>query len=204
MKRKFFMLSLLISSLKQSGNDLDVYPAPLIDDLKALWDVGIDVYDAYRKETFNLRVFLMWTISDFPAYENLSGCTVKGYYACPICGIDTCVCWLPHNRKMSYMGHRCFLPLGHLFQKLKKVFNGKQEWNESPKTLSGEEIFNMVKDIDIKFGKKKPKKRKHDDDGGGDGDENITEKLYKRKVNLFLLRILEAFISSPSIRCDVH
>ncbi|XP_024043030.1 uncharacterized protein LOC112099792 [Citrus clementina] len=178
MKRKFLMLSLLISGPKQPGNDLDVYLAPLIEDLKTLWDVGIDVYDSYRKETFNLRAVLMWTISDFPAYGNLSGCTVKGYYACPICGIDTCACWLPHSRKMSYIDHRRFLPLGHLFRKLKKVFNGKQEWNEPPKTLSGEEIFNMVEDIDIKFGKKKAKKQKHDGGGGGDGDENITEKFF--------------------------
>ncbi|KAH9801502.1 hypothetical protein KPL71_001060 [Citrus sinensis] len=181
MKRKFLMLSLLISGPKQPGNDLDVYLAPLIEDLKTLWDVGIDVYDSYRKETFNLRAVLMWTISDFPAYRNLSGCTVKGYYACPICGIDTCACWLPHSRKMSYMGHRRFLPLDHLFQKLKKVFNGKQEWNEPPKTLSGEEIFNMVEDIDIKFRKKKAKKRKHDGGGGG-GDPNTLDQLQEELV----------------------
>ena len=118
-------LSLLISGLKQIGNDLDVYLAPLIEDLKTLWDICVDVYDAYRKETFNLRAVLMWIISDFPAYRNLSGCTVKGYYACPICGIDTCACWLPHSRKMSFMGYRRFLPLAHPFQKLKKVFNVK-------------------------------------------------------------------------------
>ena len=69
----------------------------------------------------------MWTISDFQAYGNLSECTIKGYYVCPICGIDTCACWLPHSKKMSYMGHRRFLPLAHPFQKLKKVFNGKQK-----------------------------------------------------------------------------
>ncbi|XP_052297276.1 uncharacterized protein LOC127902408 [Citrus sinensis] len=181
MKRKFLMLSLLISGPKQPGNDLDVYLAPLIEDLKTLWDVGIDVYDSYRKETFNLRAVLMWTISDFPAYGNLSGCTVKGYYACPICGIDTCACWLPHSRKMSYMGHRRFLPLGHLFRKLKKIFNGKQEWNEPPKTLSGEEIFNMVEDIDIKFGKKKAKKRKHDGGGGGGGGGKTKDGINARK-----------------------
>ena len=83
------------------------------------------------------------------------------------------------------MGLRRFLPLGHLFWKLKKVFNGKQEWNEPPKNLSGEEIFNMVEDIDIKFGKKKAKKRKHDSGGGGDSDENITEKLYKKSQSFF-------------------
>ncbi|KAH9792430.1 diacylglycerol O-acyltransferase [Citrus sinensis] len=77
MKRKFMMLSLLISGPKQPGNDIDVYLVPLIADLKTLWDVGVDVFDAYRKQTFNLRAVLMWTISDFLAYGNLFGCTVK-------------------------------------------------------------------------------------------------------------------------------
>ena len=62
------MLSLLISGPKQPGNDIDVYLQPLIEDLKTLWDVGVDAYDAYKKETFNLRAVLMWIISDFPAY----------------------------------------------------------------------------------------------------------------------------------------
>ncbi|CAL8119913.1 unnamed protein product [Prunus armeniaca] len=38
MKRKFMMLTLLISGPKQLGNDIDVYLEPLIDDLKSLWD----------------------------------------------------------------------------------------------------------------------------------------------------------------------
>lgn len=58
MKRKFMMLTLLISGPKQPGNDIDVYLAPLIDDLKSLWD-GIDrVYDAYREEYFKLKVVI--------------------------------------------------------------------------------------------------------------------------------------------------
>ena len=51
----------------------------------------------------------MWTISDFPAYGNLSWCTIKGYYGCPVCRINTRACWLPHSQKMSYMGHRLFI-----------------------------------------------------------------------------------------------
>ncbi|KAL5551580.1 hypothetical protein UlMin_001756 [Ulmus minor] len=56
-KRKFMMmmLTLLISGPKQPGNDIDVYLAPLIDDLKELWQAGVDAYDAYRDESFNLR-----------------------------------------------------------------------------------------------------------------------------------------------------
>lgn len=74
MKRKFMMLTLLISGPKQPGNDIDVYLEPLIDDLKSLW-VGIrGVYDAHNGEYFTLRAALMWTINDFSAYGNLSGC----------------------------------------------------------------------------------------------------------------------------------
>ena len=37
MKRNFVMLTMLISGPKQPGNDIDVYLAPLIEDLKMLW-----------------------------------------------------------------------------------------------------------------------------------------------------------------------
>ncbi|XP_074266806.1 uncharacterized protein LOC141590093 [Silene latifolia] len=41
MKRKYLMLSLLISGPKEPGNDIDVYLVPLLDDLRTLWDEGI-------------------------------------------------------------------------------------------------------------------------------------------------------------------
>ena len=76
MKRKFMMLSLLISGPKQPGNDIDVYLESLIEDLQILWNDGVQAYDAYKKEFFNMRAVLLWTINDFPAYGNLAGCTV--------------------------------------------------------------------------------------------------------------------------------
>ena len=51
-KRKFMMLSLLILGPRQPGNDIDIYLAPLIEDLKTLWEVGVEAYDAYQKEVF--------------------------------------------------------------------------------------------------------------------------------------------------------
>ncbi|XP_062104653.1 uncharacterized protein LOC133815901 [Humulus lupulus] len=113
MKRKFTILTLLISGPKQPGNDIDVNLAPLIDDLKTLLDEGVKVYDAYRQEEFNLRAVLLWTINDFPAYGNLSGFSVKGYKACPVCQEKTCSEYLKHSRKICYMGHRKFLPNTH-------------------------------------------------------------------------------------------
>ena len=37
MKQKKFMLTALISGPKQLGNEIDVYLAQLVDDLKKLW-----------------------------------------------------------------------------------------------------------------------------------------------------------------------
>ncbi|RVW35629.1 hypothetical protein CK203_106307 [Vitis vinifera] len=74
---------------RQPSKNIDVYLSPLVDDLKTLWEKGVETYDAHLHEVFTLRVILLWTINDFPAYGNLAGCTVKGYYACPICGEGT-------------------------------------------------------------------------------------------------------------------
>ncbi|KAA0062133.1 transposase [Cucumis melo var. makuwa] len=58
---------------KQSGYDINTYLAPLIDDLKILWEEGVRRFDAYKEEYFTLRAVLLWTINDFPAYDNLCG-----------------------------------------------------------------------------------------------------------------------------------
>ncbi|KAL0285576.1 UNVERIFIED_CONTAM: hypothetical protein Scaly_2814100 [Sesamum calycinum] len=73
MKDPFLLLSMLIPGPKGPGNDIDVYLQPLIDELKELWEVGIEAYDAYKKENFILRAALMWTISDLPAYSYCLG-----------------------------------------------------------------------------------------------------------------------------------
>ena len=153
------MLSLLILGPQQPGKDIDVYLAPLADDLKALWEVGVKAYDAHQREFFTLKAILLWTINDFPAYENLSGCTVKGYHACPICGEETNSHWLKHGNKNSYTGHRRFLPCNHPFRKQKKAFNGEQEFRLPPKELTGEEIFTKVDMIHNSWGKKKKVKQ---------------------------------------------
>ncbi|KAL0549070.1 hypothetical protein IC582_013550 [Cucumis melo] len=99
MKRKFMMLSILISGPKQPGDDIGIYLEPLIDDLKLLWESGVQCYDAYNEELFNLKTVLLWTINDFSAYENLSGCSVKGYNACGICGDHTSLIRLKYAEK---------------------------------------------------------------------------------------------------------
>ncbi|CAL9011951.1 unnamed protein product [Prunus brigantina] len=149
------MLTLLISGPKQPGNDIDVYLETLIDDLKSLWDGIRGVYDAHNGEYFTLRAALMWTINDFPAYGNLSGCVVKGYKACPICGDDTPSHRLKNGHKICYIGHRKWLPINHPYRRQCAAFNGKPEYGTSPEPLTGEEVLHMVEDGERVCWKKK-------------------------------------------------
>ena len=58
MKRKYMILSMMISDPRQSGNDIDVYLSSLIEDLTNLWDEGVAVYDGYQNEIFKLCAML--------------------------------------------------------------------------------------------------------------------------------------------------
>ncbi|CAL2247062.1 unnamed protein product [Prunus armeniaca] len=137
------------------GNDIGVYSEPLIDDLKSLWDGIGGVYDAHNGEYFTLRAALMWTINDFPAYGNLSGCVVKGYKACPICGDDTPSHRLKNGHKICYIGHGKWLPINHPYRRQRAAFNGKPEYGTPPEPLTGEEVLHMVEDGDRVCWKKK-------------------------------------------------
>ncbi|XP_071741395.1 uncharacterized protein [Rutidosis leptorrhynchoides] len=43
------------------SNNIDVYMQPLVDELKELWDTGVNTYDASTKSYFTLRASLLWT-----------------------------------------------------------------------------------------------------------------------------------------------
>ncbi|GJV82227.1 uncharacterized protein Tco_1518097 [Tanacetum coccineum] len=155
MKRKYIMMSLLIQGPKQPGNNIDVYLEPLIEDMKTLWSTGVEVYDAYAKENFQLRAMIFCTISDFPAYGNLSGYGTKGYKACPVCEDDTHSKWLPNCRKMVYMEHRRSLRKNHPYRKRKKLFDGNNELGVLRQPLDGEAVLSRVRDVNNVFGKRK-------------------------------------------------
>jgi len=125
----------------------------LIEDLRLLWDEGVEVFDAHEKANFNLRAMLFCMINDFPAYGNLSGYSVKGHHACPICEENTSYHQLKYARKTCYIGHRKLLKRNHPSRKLKKAFNGCQEDITTPPPLIGEEVYNRVSNIEINYGK---------------------------------------------------
>ncbi|XP_057246857.1 uncharacterized protein LOC125499464 [Beta vulgaris subsp. vulgaris] len=99
MKKPFMFLSLLVPGPKNPKGNLDVYMQPLIEELKQLWDVGATTYDISRKQNFNMRAAILWTISDFPAYGMLSGWATAGKKACPYCLDKSKAFWLDHGVK---------------------------------------------------------------------------------------------------------
>ncbi|KAK4428703.1 hypothetical protein Salat_1170100, partial [Sesamum alatum] len=73
MKEEYLMMSLLIPGPRAPGKDIDVYLRPLIDELREMWDIGVETFDTYSKEKFQLHAAILWTISDFPGYGSVSG-----------------------------------------------------------------------------------------------------------------------------------
>ena len=92
MKQPNFIMSLLIPGSDAPGNNIDVYLEPLIEELKILWEVGVETFDTLTKQNFNLRATLLWTISDFSTYANFSGWSTKGKLACPSCIRTLAIC----------------------------------------------------------------------------------------------------------------
>ncbi|XP_074267012.1 uncharacterized protein LOC141590313 [Silene latifolia] len=161
MKSDNIMLSLLIPGPKAPGNDIDVFLQPLIDELKELWDNGVQTCDAHTKTTFSMRAVLLWTINDFPAYANLSGWSTKRTLACPCCHKDTESKRLLHGRKWCYVGYRKFLEVDHKWRLNRSCsFGRKVERGPPPTPLTGHDVLEQLSGYsNVEFGKNNKKKR---------------------------------------------
>ncbi|XP_044499442.1 uncharacterized protein LOC123220908 [Mangifera indica] len=73
MKPEYLILSSIIPGPSSPGQDIDIYMQPFIKEIRLLWEIGVDTYDASTNQTFKMRACLLWTVSDFPAYAMLSG-----------------------------------------------------------------------------------------------------------------------------------
>ena len=145
--KKFFLnLSLLIPGPRAPTSDtFDVFLKPLVVDLLRLWE-GVPALNMSRPagdRRFTLKAILMWTVSDFPALGLVSGHTVKGYLACPVCGAHTCAEYSKYLRKMLYLGSRRFLPPNHRFRRCRSAFNGQSEHRPPPQRRTGAEILHQ-------------------------------------------------------------
>lgn len=146
MNDPYMFLTLFIPGRSSPGKNIDVYLRPLMDELKLLWDSGVQTWDAFKKQNFNMRASVMWTVNDFPAYGMLSGWSTHGKLACPYCMDKMNADFLPHSKKPSWFDcHRCFLPEDHPFRKQRFNFTkGKEDHNEPPPRLSGDDMFEAV------------------------------------------------------------
>ncbi|GJW12626.1 ribonuclease H-like domain-containing protein [Tanacetum coccineum] len=118
-----FKLSLVIPGRKNSSQNLDVFLQPLIKELKTLWNDGVETYDAYRKNNFNMKATLLWTVSDFPTYAMLSIWSTHGKLACPYCMGNVDSFQLRNGGKPCWFDcHRIFLPARHPYRRDRKGF----------------------------------------------------------------------------------
>jgi hypothetical protein len=110
MKFEFMFLCLIIPGPYAPDPRIKVMLRPLIKHLKQLW-IGVEVYDYYKKQKFNLRAAYLWSIHDFKAYDVFARWSIHEELTCLICGSDTDCFRLTHGGKISYFDcHRRWLP----------------------------------------------------------------------------------------------
>jgi hypothetical protein len=148
LKSPNLMLSQIIPGSSDPGKNIDVYLQPLVDDLKDLWNEGIRVYDASKKETFQLHATLLWTINDFPMYRKLSGWVTNENLVCPICNKDILLRCLKYGRKVCYMCHCRWLPQGHPWHKRRDLFDGIDEHRLKPQELSVSQLLQQLRNAE--------------------------------------------------------
>jgi len=102
MRSEFMFLSTVIPGPSSPGRNIDVCLRSLIDELVQLWSSRALTYDISRKQNFVMRVALMWTINDFPAYEMLSGWSTHEKLACPYCMENNKAFTLTNGGKTSF------------------------------------------------------------------------------------------------------
>ena len=93
------------------------------------------------------------TINDWPALSNISGQTNKGYNTCMHCLDETESIYLNKSRKNVYPYYLRFLPHRHQLRKKGKHFNGEADHRKKPTHHSGDDVFGMVKDLKVIYGK---------------------------------------------------
>ncbi|XP_056847411.1 uncharacterized protein LOC108830966 [Raphanus sativus] len=135
MKAENIMLTLLIPGPTAPGNNIDVYLAPLIDDLKDLWAEGIEVYDSFRRRISHLEPYC-FGVSDTPSR------------------------WLKFSRKFVYMGNRKRLPPDHRYIYKKAWFDNTVEEGNASRIQIGTEIYVTLQAFRNDFGRHLDKEKK--------------------------------------------
>jgi hypothetical protein len=107
-----------------------------------LWE-GVEAYDYYKKQKFNLRATFLWSIDDFMDFVIFAGWSCHGIMTCLICAEDTLCFQLKFGGKICCFDcHRCFLPEDHPFRFDWNTFRkDTMVMRGPPKRLSGPKIL---------------------------------------------------------------
>jgi hypothetical protein len=151
-KRKYRMLSILIQGPKQACIDIDVFLEPFMECMAKLWNEGVRMWDQYQQEYFTLKVIIFVCIHDAMGGFTVSGQT-KGKSGFCVCVDGTASVYLPSSRKLVFMRHRRFLQRKHKYRKMKRYFDNTVEKDSVPKWYTGKLLFEVVKNIQVVFGK---------------------------------------------------
>jgi hypothetical protein len=100
-----------------------------------------------------LYAIIFVCIHDPPGGFTLSGQTKRKSGVCPVCIDGTASVHLPSSRKLVYIQHRRFLSRKHKYRKVKMHFDNTVEKDSASKHHTGKLIFEMVKNIEVVFGK---------------------------------------------------
>ncbi|WVZ75912.1 hypothetical protein U9M48_023930 [Paspalum notatum var. saurae] len=152
-KRKYAMLCGLIQGPKQPGIDIDVFLAPLMEDMAKLWNDGVKMTDSLTKKDFTLRGMILTMINNCHANFSLSG-QIKGKKGCLSYLDATASEYLDGSKKVVYTK-----------KQFNNQFDGKDEKGSVPRRRhDSKHVFDMVKKINIVYGKK-IKRTKHPIEG---------------------------------------
>jgi hypothetical protein len=72
MKFEFRFLCLIVPGPEAPDPRINVILKLLIEELKQLW-IGVEAYDYYKKQKFNLQAAYLWSVHDFKTYDVFTG-----------------------------------------------------------------------------------------------------------------------------------
>lgn len=150
--KKFFIIMVLLIPGPESAlsSNIDVWLAPLVEELVQLWEVGVLTWDAARKETFKMKGMLILTIADYPAHGMISGQVTRGFMACTRCGKNMDKNWSKALQCCKYLGHRRFLPRGHPYRCQRRFiaqFDQKPETRLAPECITREQYIEWGEEV---------------------------------------------------------
>jgi hypothetical protein len=147
-------LSMVTTDPNSPSQNIDIYLWLLIDELKQLWSSMTLTYNVSRKQNFQMKATLIWTINDFSVYGIIFCWSTHEKLACPYYMENNKTFTLTNIGKTSFFYcHWQFLSTDHKYRKKKDLFVGRVERDVALPVPSGEELFDVVSQFDdIIFG----------------------------------------------------